>query len=207
MSGPRYMTRRDQEATGIIPESKPAPRNFVAPDRWEIVDEQPRPLPAQQVAGIPATVAPIVVDAGGKSFGSLQGDYRNHTESLLMKFGAVLALEGAIVLALLLLGLMQGLFGAGVLGAGWLVGTAGLGLLTFVILDKEEQKHTPVGSERHRVDKAADVATTTHRDTVAGWVDLNRHAIDRYYDYLERADDARERNRIAEQERRRLPGS
>ena len=43
----------------------------------EPMPEVSRPLPAQQATGIPATVAPVTVDSGGRSFSSVQGDHES----------------------------------------------------------------------------------------------------------------------------------
>ena len=207
MDRPRTMTRREQMADGLIRQQRP---NFVSPQSgWEPMPDAPKSLPAQQVTGIPITTQPITIDPGGRSFDSLQGDYENHTRALLMKFSAVVLLQGAVVFALLLLGLMQGFFGWGTVGAGWLVLTGALGLFAFVLMDREAQKHTPVGSERHRVDLAAEVAMETHASTVEAWRDVNVRAIDAYYGYLERGQERDERARISAhsaQEQRRITG-
>ncbi len=205
-SGGQSMTRRvtydEQTDMGLVS------KNFVPalPDDEIIDGGEMIPLPAQQTAGIPIQTQPIVIDSKSNSFRSIQGSYGDATQAFLLKFVAVLMLEACIFLALAVMAGIQALAGVGVLSAGWLVLTAIAGLLTFVLLDRSEQKHTPIGAERHRVDRAADVAKTTHKTTVEAWRDVNMHSIDAYYSYLERAHERNSQKRLESADRKRLTG-
>lgn len=175
------VTRDEQYAAGLVR------KNFVTPAidaEYTVSSMSSAPMATTFVGGVPSTIAAVELDASGRSFASVQGTHGDYTRALLIKFGAVLVLEGVIVAAILGMTIIAGWLGFAVASVGWLVGTGALGLLSLVAMDRQSLQFSPVGAERHRAAVAGDVAKTTHRETVQAWKDVNIRAIDAYYGHL-----------------------
>lgn len=182
--------------------------NFVTPDVDEIdADFRPidgsAPLAAQAPQTPAVDAAPIVpAKLDSRSFTSVQMRPQDVLAATQAKFVIVLTLEafalGSISFGMWAQGYVSGLLA----GGGWVCFTAVAGLLTFVLLNHQDMNVMPERTVQKRDKAAIDAWRDVNVARTQAQRDVALHAIDRYYDHLEKREYERIHDATERQHRR-----
>ena len=203
----RTVDAETMAALGNRPRSRPAWQgpNYRA---YRSVNLPERSQDAATAAPVPTQLAvqPVVMDGGDKAITMEQGKPQDAAQALLLKFLAVLALEGIGLAALLFLAWLNSVGNGATLSGGWVVGTAICGLFTYGWMVRNANQHSAAGIQRQRNDLTADVAMHAVETQTDAWqaVELERWRL--HYGAIERQSerDHEERLRLLDEQRHGL---
>ncbi len=189
-------------------ETRRGPTFVEAADPYELPERQTPVIPIPEQAGPQAQIVPVnAIDTGTKSFSSVQGKPQDQAQALLIRFAVVAAVLFATTGGIFTFAVIKTPIGSGEAVPAWLIASGLMSLGAWVWMDRSDKQHSPAGTERHKADKAADVAITTNKDQVQAWRDVELNRWSRHYDVIENQQriDAAERQQLLD-ERRRLNG-
>jgi hypothetical protein len=171
-----------------------------APGDYEITSTVIEP---QQPITIPtAQPAPMAIDTRSRSAHVVTGRPQDQAQALLLRFaivfGIVLVTNGAIFI----FATLKTALGSGEAVPLWLLLSGLMGILAWIKMDASDKEHSPAGTERHKVDRAAQAAVTMNKDRE----ETTRHAIDRYYDAIGEQNERDHQLRLSQIERDKLTG-